>query len=110
MKEPIGPYSHFKLANGLVFTSGQIPDDSSADIRTQAEQAIKNLTAVLEEAGSGLEHTVKITCYLKSMEDFAAFNEVYARYFINRPARSCIQAAKLPRDVLVEIDAIAEIK
>lgn len=110
MKEPIGPYSHFKIANGLIFTSGQIPDDNTADIKTQAEQAINNLMSVLKEAGSDLEHTIKTTCYLKSMDDFVAFNEVYAKYFTNKPARSCIQAAKLPKDVMVEIDAIAEIK
>lgn len=109
MKEPIGPYSHFKISHGMVYTSGQLPDDNTVDIKTQTIQAINNLSNVLKEAGSNLEYVVKTTCYLKSIEDFTAFNEVYATFFTNKPARSCIQAAKLPKGVLVEIDAIAEL-
>ena len=110
----VGPYSQATIAAGLVFTSGQLPIDpvtgkiEGTGIREQTERAIKNLAAVLEAAGSGLEQVVKTTCYLQDIGDFAAFNEVYASLFPGKPARSCIEAAKLPKGALLEIDAIAE--
>lgn len=111
----IGPYSQAIVAGNLVYTSGQIPlspDDGTVvgeDIRTQTEAVIKNLQAVLEAAGSSLQQVIRTTCYLSDLSDFAAFNEVYARYFPNKPARSCVEVSRLPREVLVEIEAIAEI-
>jgi len=109
LPEPLGPYSHFKVFNGIVFVSGQIPADNTVDIKEQTRQAIENLSNVLKAAGSGLEHVLKTTCYLKSMDDFGNFNEVYAEYFKNKPARACVEVARLPKDVMVEIEAIAYI-
>lgn len=109
LPEPLGPYSHFKIINGMVYTSGQIPTDNTLDIAGQTRQALTNLSNVLEAAGSGLEYVVKTTCFLKSMEQFQSFNEVYAEYFRNKPARSCVEVARLPKDVLVEIEAVAYI-
>ena len=112
----IGPYSQAITANGLVYTSGQIPIDpatgniEAACIEVQTEQAIKNLSAVLEAAGSGLDKVIKTTCYLKSMDDFSVFNGIYARYFTGKPARSCVAVAALPKGALVEIEAVAEIE
>ena len=112
----IGPYSQAMKVNGLVFTSGQIPIDpetgniDAVTIEEQAEQAIKNLQAVLEEAGTGLDRVVKSTCFLQHMSDFNAFNEVYAKHFPNNPARSCFEVAALPKGALVEIEVIAESK
>ena len=109
----IGPYSQAIITGGLVYTSGMIPIDpetgkiEAACIELQTEQAIKNLSAVLEAAGSSLEKVVKTTCYLKSIGDFAAFNKIYAGYLTAKPARSCIEAAALPKGALLEIDAIA---
>ena len=109
----IGPYSQGFEVNGFVFTSGQIPVDPSTGevpegIAAQAEQSCKNVGAILEAAGIGYENVVKTTCFLADMADFAAFNEVYARYFISKPARSCVAAKALPKGVLCEIEAIAE--
>ncbi len=110
----IGPYSQGMISGGLVFTSGCIPLDPDTgvlvgnEIGAQAAQAIENLKAVLEEAGSGLEKVVKTTCFLKDMSDFAAFNEVYAGYFTSCPARSCFEVGALPKGALVEIEAVAE--
>ena len=112
----IGPYSQAKVSGNLVFTSGQIainPESGNidgADIKSQAEQTIKNLAAVLEAAGSGLENVVKTTCFLADMDDFAAFNEVYAKYFTSKPARSCVAVKTLPKNALCEIEAIAVLK
>jgi 2-iminobutanoate/2-iminopropanoate deaminase len=112
----IGPYSHAMVSGNLVFTSGQIPLEpvstgvKGTTIKEQTEQVIKNLAAVLEAAGSSLVHVVKTTCFLADMADFAAFNEVYAKYFSGNPARSCVAVKDLPRKVLVEIEAVAEIK
>lgn len=108
----IGPYSQAIALENLVFTSGQIPLDPAGGnapegITAQAEQALKNLGAVLQAAGSGYEKVLKTTCFLASMDDFAAFNEVYARYFSEKPARSCVAAKALPKGVLVEVEAIA---
>ena len=111
----IGPYSQAMKVNGFVFTSGQIPIDpetgniDAVTIEEQAEQAIKNLQAVLEEAGTGLDRVVKSTCFLQHMSDFNAFNEVYAKHFPNNPARSCFEVAALPKGALVEIEVIAEV-
>jgi 2-iminobutanoate/2-iminopropanoate deaminase len=110
----IGPYSQAVLANGFAFLSGQIPLDPATnqivegDVAVQTERVIENLRAVLEACGSSLEQVVKTTVFLRDMGDFARMNEVYARYFAaNAPARSTVQAARLPRDVSVEIDIIA---
>lgn len=111
----IGPYSQAVVAGGLVFTSGQIPinpatgEITARDIRTQAEQVCENLKAVLEAAGSSLEKVVKTGCFLSDMADFAEFNEVYAGYFTGKPARSCVAVKTLPKNVLVEIEVIAEV-
>lgn len=110
----IGPYSQGVLVGDLVYTSGQIPlvPESGVlaegGIEEQTKQAIQNLSAVLEGAGSGLEKVIKTTCFLQSMGDFAAFNAVYEKYFTGRPARSCVEVSALPKGALVEIEAIAE--
>ena len=108
----IGPYSQGYEANGFVFTSGQIPVDPATGtvpegIRAQAERSCKNVGAILEAAGTGFDRVVKTTCFLADMGDFAAFNEVYARYFTSKPARSCVAVKDLPKGVLCEIEAIA---
>lgn len=110
----IGPYSQAIVANGMVFCSGQIPIDPatgefvSEDVSEQTEQVFKNLSAVLEAAGASLESVVKTTVFLADMNDFAAMNEVYGRYFVtNKPARATVQVARLPRDARVEIECIA---
>lgn len=110
----IGPYSQAVKTGGLVYTSGQIPIDPATgaieaqDITGQTEQVMRNLDAVLQAADSSLERAVKTLCFLKSMDDFAAFNEVYARYFTGKPARSCVAVASLPKGALVEVEVIAE--
>ena len=108
----IGPYSQGYEAGGFVFTSGQIPLDPDigaipAGIEAQAEQSCKNVGAILEAAGSGYDRVVKTTCFLADMGDFAAFNQVYARYFTSKPARSCVAVKELPKGVLCEVEAIA---
>ena len=108
----IGPYSQGYEVNGFVFTSGQIPVDPATGtvpegIAAQAEQSCKNVGAILEAAGIGYEQVIKTTCFLADMGDFAAFNEVYARFFVSKPARSCVAAKALPKGVLCEIEAIA---
>ncbi len=111
----IGPYSQAIVADGLVFTSGQIPINpengkiEAEGIVAQTEQVMKNLGAVLSAAGSSYEKAIKTTCFLANMSDFAAFNEVYAKYFVGKPARSCVAVKELPRGVLVEVEVIAEI-
>ena len=112
--KPIGPYSQAVKANSFVFVSGQIALDprtgelAGADVQQQTERVLENLKAILEASGAPLNHVVKVTVYLKSMDDFAAMNEVYARFFaLAPPARTTIQAARLPKDALVEIDVIA---
>lgn len=113
--EAIGPYSQAVVTGNLVFTSGQIAINpasgavEAATIEEQTEQVCKNLAAVLAEAGSSLEKVVKTVCFLSNMEDFAAFNGVYAKYFTGKPARSCVAVKTLPKNVLVEIDTVAEI-
>ena len=111
----IGPYSQAIVANGLVFASGQIPVDPATGapagdtIDTQAEQSCKNVAAILAAAGSDMSKVVKTTCFLADMADFAKFNEIYAKHFVSCPARSCVAAKALPKGVLCEIEAIAEL-
>ncbi len=109
----IGPYSQGFVTGNLIITSGQLPVNPASGtmpegIAAQAEQSCKNVGAILEAAGSGLDKVVKTTCFLAHMEDFAAFNEVYARYFTSKPARSCVAVKELPKGALCEIEAIAE--
>ena len=111
----IGPYSQAIVTSGLVFASGQIPVDPATGapagdtIDTQAEQSCKNVAAILTAAGSDMSKVVKTTCFLADMADFAKFNEIYAKYFVSCPARSCVAAKALPKGVLCEIEAIAEL-
>ncbi len=112
----IGPYSQAIEVNGLLFTSGVIPivpatgELVQGGIEAQAEQAIGNLAALIRAAGAKIENTVKTTVFIKNMDDFATVNEIYARYFTTDfPARSCVEVARLPKDVLIEIEAIVEI-
>lgn len=112
--KPIGPYSQAIKSNGFLFVSGQIALDPTSgefvgtDVRQQTERVVENLKVILEAAGTSLKHVVKTTVFLKDMNDFPAMNETYAQYFnTNPPARSTIQAARLPKDALVEIDVVA---
>ena len=111
----IGPYSQAIVYGDMVFTSGQIPINpetgniEAVGITAQTEQVMKNLGAVLNVAGSSYEKAIKTTCFLADMSDFAAFNEVYAKYFTEKPARSCVAVKTLPKNVLVEVEVIAEI-
>ena len=111
----IGPYSQAMTSGNMLYTSGQIPVDPATGavveggIEAQAKQVMKNLSAVLEAAGTSFEKVVKTTCFLQDMNDFAAFNAVYADYFVSLPARSCVAVAKLPKDVLCEVELIAEL-
>lgn len=111
----IGPYSQGMIVGNLVYTSGQIPVDPKTGlvagdtIETQAEQSLKNVKAVLEAGGANMDSIVKTTCFIADMADFAAFNAVYATYIKCAPARSCVAVKTLPKNVLVEIEAIAEI-
>ncbi|MBO7218024.1 MAG: RidA family protein [Clostridia bacterium] len=113
--EAIGPYSQAVKVGNLVFTSGQIainPETAAVEattIEAQTERVCKNLVAVLEAAGTSIDKAVKTTCFLADMADFAAFNEVYGKYFTGKPARSCVAVKTLPKNVLVEVDVIAEI-
>jgi 2-iminobutanoate/2-iminopropanoate deaminase len=114
--KPIGPYSQAVRSNGFLFVSGQVALDPKSgefvgtDIRQQTERVLDNLKAILEAAGVSLHHVVKTTVFLKDMNDFSAMNETYARYFTAAPpARSTVQAARLPKDALVEIDVIAAV-
>ena len=110
----IGPYSQAMVVKGVVFTSGQIPltpetgEIQGTTIEEQTEQVMKNLGAVLEAAGSSYEKTIKTTCFLADMGDFAAFNEVYGKYFTGKPSRSCVAVKTLPKNVLCEVEVIAE--
>lgn len=111
----IGPYSQAKIYNGLVFTSGQIPVNpangliEASDIKGQTEQVCKNIAALLTAAGTDISNVIKTVCFLSDMENFAEFNEVYARYFTSSPARSCVAVKAIPKNCLVEIEAIAEL-
>lgn len=108
----IGPYSQAIEINGLIFTSGQIPVDPASGqipegIAAQAEQSCKNVGAILEASGSSLDKVLKTTCFLADIGDFAAFNEVYGKYFTGKPARSCVAVKEIPKGVLCEIEAVA---
>ena len=108
----IGPYSQAVSVNGILYTSGQIPIDPATgklvegDIRVQAEQVMKNLMAIVEAARADINKTVKTLCFLKSMDDFAVFNEVYEKYFPGKPARSCVEVSALPKGALCEVEII----
>ncbi len=109
----IGPYSQAVSMGDLVFTSGQIPLDPATmeivgdEIVAQAQQVMKNLGAILEASGTSFDKVIKTTCFLADMADFAAFNEVYAKYFVSKPARSCVAVKTLPKNVLCEVEVIA---
>lgn len=109
----LGPYSQGYVHNGMLYSAGQIAINPNTDtveaqdIEGQTEQVCKNLAAVLEAAGSSFEQVIKTTCFLADMGDFAAFNEVYAKYFVSKPARSCVAVKTLPKNVLCEIEVIA---
>ena len=111
----IGPYSQGIISNGMLFASGQIPINPATgnvegeDIKEQAELVMKNVGALLAEAGTNYTRVIKTTCFLADMGDFAAFNEVYARYFTVNPARSCVAVKTLPKNVLCEVEVIAEV-
>ena len=111
--DAIGPYSQAYLCGNTLYTSGQIainPENNEfigGDIEEQTQRVMKNLKAVLNEAGFDFEDVVKTTCFLKNMGDFQKFNEIYGKYFTSRPARSCVAAAQLPKDALVEVEVIA---
>ncbi len=110
----IGPYSQGIVTGGLVFVSGQTPIDPQTgkfaeDIAAQAEQSCRNVGVILKAAGSGFEKVVKTTCFLADIKDFKAFNEVYAKYFVSKPARSCVAVKDLPLGVGCEIEAVAEV-
>lgn len=113
--DAIGPYSQAKVINGLVFTSGQIAINPAtgnvvADtIEGQTKQVCENLKNLLEAAGSSLDKAVKTVCFLKNMSDFGVFNGIYGEYFTSKPARSCVAVKELPKDVLVEVEVIAEV-
>lgn len=108
----IGPYSQAIIHNNIVFTSGQIPINPITgliecdDIEGQTHRVIKNLSEILKEAGSSLDNVIKTTVFISNMNSFSKVNEVYAKYFINNPARSCVEVSRLPKDVLIEIEAI----
>lgn len=109
----VGPYSQAILVNGVLYASGQIainPDNQTmvdGDVTAQTEQIIKNIAAVLKEAGLGFANVVKTTCFLAEMSDFAVFNSIYEKYFVSKPARSCVAAKELPKGALAEIEVIA---
>lgn len=113
--DAIGPYSQAVKTGNLVFTSGQIainPQSGNVEASTieeQTHQVCKNLTEVLKAAGTSIDKAVKTVCFLKNMEDFGTFNEVYGEYFSSKPARSCVAVKQLPKDVLVEVEVIAEV-
>jgi 2-iminobutanoate/2-iminopropanoate deaminase len=109
----IGPYSQALIHGNMLYSSGQIPINPQngqvveGDIKAQTLQVMKNISAILEEAGLSFTDVIKTTCFIKDMNDFAAFNEIYAEYFIGKPARSCVEVARLPKDVLCEVEVIA---
>lgn len=112
----IGPYSQAVVHNGVLYTSGQVPLDPvtgeivGGDIQSQANQVLKNLEQILKEAGTDFSKVIKTTCFLADMKDFAAFNEAYASYITEKPARSCVAVKELPKQVLVEVEVIAAIE
>lgn len=112
----IGPYSQAIIANDMVYTSGQIPINPKSgmvevdDIKSQTHQVIKNISEILKAAGSSINNVIKTTVFISDMNNFQAVNEVYSMYFVSNPARSCVEVSRLPKDVLIEIEAIAIIK
>ena len=114
--DAVGPYSQAYIHNGILYTAGQVPINPETNnidattIEEQAEQSCKNLAAVLEEAGSSFDKVIKTTCFLADIADFAAFNEVYAKYFTQNPARSCVAVKDLPKGVLCEVEVTAYLK
>ena len=111
----IGPYSQGIILNNILFSSGQIPaspqtGEIGADITAQAEQVMQNVKAILDEAGTCFENVVKTTCFLSDMADFAEFNKVYEKYFVSKPARSCVAVKTLPKNVLCEVEVLAAIQ
>lgn len=112
----IGPYSQAMIVNGVVYTSGQIPiipetgEVNNGNIKEQTLQVMKNIGEVLKEAGADFDSVFKTTCFLTDMTNFSEFNEVYAEYFVSKPARSCVAVKELPKGVLVEVEAIAMVK
>ncbi len=112
----IGPYSQALMNGNMLYASGQIPINPEngqvveGDIKVQTLQVMKNISAILETAGLSFTDVIKTTCFIKDMNDFAAFNEVYAEYFTGKPARSCVEVARLPKDVLCEVEIIAVVK
>lgn len=112
--DAIGPYSQAYLCDNTLYTSGQIainPENGelvAGGIKEQTARVIENIASILREAGFGFEHVIKTTCFLANMDDFATFNEVYGQHFVSKPARSCVQAAKLPKGALVEVEIIAK--
>ena len=112
--QAIGPYSQGKISGGMLYLSGQIPLDPASgavagtDITAQTKQVLENIQALLQEAGTDFSAVVKTTCFLADMGDFAVFNELYAQKFVSKPARSCVAVKTLPKNVLVEIEVIAE--
>lgn len=113
--EALGPYSHATEINGLVFTSGQIPlnlngEIVSDDVKEQTTQVLENLKVVLDQAGSDIDSVIKATIFIADMNEFQNINEVYGKYFNHQPARSCVEVARLPKDVKVEIEVIAQVK
>ena len=112
--DAVGPYSQAVVSGGMVYTAGQVALDpetgviSGSDVTAQTHQVMKNLTAVLSAAGSGLDRVVKTTCFLADMADFGAFNAVYGEYLPNKPARSCVAVKELPKGALCEVEVIAE--
>lgn len=112
----IGPYSQALIHGNMLYSSGQIainPENGQiveGGIKEQTTQVMKNISAILEAAGISFQNVIKTTCFLKNMDDFAAFNEIYAEYFVGKPARSCVAAQKLPKDVLCEVEVIAVIE
>lgn len=113
--QAIGPYSQGKISGGMLYLSGQIPLDPASgtvagtDITAQTKQVLENIQALLQEAGTDFSAVVKTTCFLADMGDFAVFNELYAQKFVSKPARSCVAVKTLPKNVLVEIEVIAEL-
>ena len=111
----IGPYSQAKVVNSILYTSGQIPlnpktgEVAGTEIAEQTEQVMKNIAAILEESGTDFENVIKTTCFLDNMNDFGTFNTIYEKYFIGKPARSCVAVKQLPKGVLVEVEVIAVI-
>lgn len=112
--DAIGPYSQAYLCDNTLYTSGQIainPENGelvAGGIKEQTARVIENIASILREAGFGFEHVIKTTCFLANMDDFATFNEVYGQHFVSKPARSCVQAAKLPKGALIEVEVIAK--